>query len=78
MTVATQSTATIYVALLDEGTDVWRPVEARKQNDGSYLIVSTNDAPDDERWQFPTGSVVRCETRKLSGGEHLVAVAVAS
>jgi hypothetical protein len=74
MPVAAPTTVTIYVALLDEGTDVWRPVQAQRQGDGSYLIVSSNDAPDDEKWQFPTGSTVRCELRKLSGGDRLVAV----
>jgi hypothetical protein len=78
MPVAEPATVTIYVALLDEGTDVWRPVQAQRQGDGSYLIVSSNDAADDEKWQFTTGSAVRCETRKLSGGDRLVAVAAGS
>lgn len=65
---------TIYVSLMDEGTDVWRPVQAEKQIDGSYIIVSRNDDPGDEKWQFPSGSVVRCELRQLSGGVRLVAV----
>ena len=77
MPVISQHTATIYVALLEEGTDVWRPVQAQKQSDGSYIIVSPNDAPDDEKWQFNTGNAVRCEVRRLAGGEHLVAVSAA-
>jgi hypothetical protein len=67
-------TETIYVALLDEGTDVWRPVQAKRQQDGSYVIVSQNDDPSDEKWQFPYGSVVWCEPRELSGGVRLVAI----
>jgi hypothetical protein len=30
---------TIYVALLDEGIDVWRPVEAQRLSPDMYLIV---------------------------------------
>ena len=66
---------TIYVYLLDEGTDVWRPVEAEQIAGDRYRITGTNLDPDDERWQFQTGDIVRCERRKLSGGECLVAVA---
>jgi hypothetical protein len=30
---------TIYVALLDEGIEVWRPVKARRLPDGTYLML---------------------------------------
>ena len=33
---------TIYVALLDEGIDVWRPVAARKLAPDTYLILDQN------------------------------------
>src|SRR3546814_10267614 len=69
-----QETTTIYVALLDEGTDVWRPVQAAQRTDGSYIILSTNGDPEDEKWQFPSGSIVQCEIKTLSGGNQLVAV----
>lgn len=55
----------IYVYLLDEGTHVWRPVEAVPLEDGSYRIVSDNLHPDDERWQFVKGDVVRCIYKTL-------------
>jgi hypothetical protein len=67
---------TIYVALLDEGTDVWRPVQAELCGAGHFRIVSANPDPQDERWEFPSGAVVRCERRKLSGGYCLVAAAL--
>lgn len=76
MTAVAQPAVTIYVALRDEGTDVWRPVEAQEQHDGSYLIVSSNEDPDDEKWQFNAGDRVRCENRHLAGGHQLVAVSV--
>src|SRR3546814_18215049 len=66
-----QETTTIYVALLDEGTDVWRPVQAAQRTDGSYIILSTNGDPEDEKWQFPSGSLVQCEPNTLSGGNQL-------
>lgn len=63
----------IFVALLDEGTDVWRPVQADVLPDGSFMIAQT-DKPEDEIWEFEPGATVRCERRDLSGGSALVAV----
>jgi len=69
---------TIYVALLDDGTDVWRPVDAKEIREGLFRIVSAPSNPDDECWEFEPGSLVRCEERQLSGGSVLVAVARAT
>jgi hypothetical protein len=64
---------TVYIALLDEGTNCWVPVYASPQGDGSFVIHG--DMPDDERWQFRPGSRVLCEPRTFSQGEvGLVAV----
>jgi hypothetical protein len=65
----------IYVALLDEGTDVWRPVKAVVLGESFYRIVSENLDPEDELWEFTTGEIVRCEQKKLHRGVCLVAVA---
>jgi hypothetical protein len=62
---------TIYIALLDEGVDVWRPVEAQREGD-YYRIVGSG--PETEKWAFGPGSLVRCEQRELSEGPALVAV----
>ncbi len=59
---------TIYVALLDEGVDVWRPVEAIHEHDDVYSIVSVNSDPEDEHWQFHTGEAVRCRRKTFEGG----------
>jgi hypothetical protein len=59
---------TIFIGLLDEGTEVWRPVEAEQVHEGVFQI--TGRQPEGERWQFPSGSVVRCRQRTLSGGEN--------
>lgn len=67
------SITTIYVYLLDEGVDVWRPVQARHIGTDRYQIVSVNIASGDELWQFNTGDTVRCKSRMLSDGEVLVA-----
>ena len=65
----------IYVYLPDEAVDVWRPVEAERVDEDSYRIVSENPDPDDERWEFSTGEIVRCVPKVFSGGERgLVAV----
>ncbi|MCP4090045.1 MAG: hypothetical protein GY746_09660 [Gammaproteobacteria bacterium] len=58
---------TIFVYLLNESVDVWRPVQARKLSDQLYRIVSENTASEDEEWQFPSGATVRCEEREFSG-----------
>jgi hypothetical protein len=65
---------TIYVALLNEGTSVWRPVAAIPVGDGMYQIVSENDDPEDEQWEFSTGDVVLCVSRTFGNGSGLVAV----
>jgi hypothetical protein len=57
-----KSTETIYVRLLDEGVDVWRPVSAETLGEGRYRIVSENTDPEDEKCE--KGSVH--EFRNLS------------
>jgi hypothetical protein len=58
---------TIYVALLNEGVDVWRPVQARPLGQGLFRIVGLDADVSDEAWQFPAGAVVRCEMKTFSG-----------
>jgi hypothetical protein len=78
MTLATKTFERVYVALLDEGLDVWRPTEAKKLGNGSYELLPTPDYdPEVEKWEFPPGSRVMCERRKLSNGNVLTAVRLA-
>jgi len=49
---------TVYVELLDEGVDVWRPVVASEIAPGRYLLEGP--MPESERWAFPPGAVVEC------------------
>jgi len=71
---AWQVTEVIHVYLLNEGTDVWRPVDAVPMGDGIYRIPRNAQIPEDEDWQFLPGTTVRCTLKKLSGGERLTAV----
>jgi hypothetical protein len=68
--------ATIYMPLLDEGTEVWRPVEATLVSADTYRVEGS--MREEEEWAFAPGTVVRCESRTFSGGKNrLTAVAVA-
>ena len=65
----------IFVYLVGEGVDVWRPVRALPLGENTYRIVSEKSNPDDEEWEFSTGDVVKCRERVFSGGSSgLVAV----
>ncbi len=62
----------IYVELLDEGTTVWRPVEAVHIDGDRYRILTEPIA--EEIWAFQTGEIVRCRPKRFSdGAEVLVA-----
>ncbi len=65
----------IYVALLDEGVPVWRPVPARLVEDSTFMIERPTDYDADvETWEFPPGSTVICERRSTPEGVILAAV----
>jgi hypothetical protein len=66
---------TIYIALLDEGVEVWRPAPAWKIGANVYIVLRPDDYdPDDERWEFPPGSTVLVEARQTSKGKLPTAV----
>ncbi|HVJ34457.1 MAG TPA: hypothetical protein VND94_15180 [Terriglobia bacterium] len=62
---------TIYMPLLNEAVDVWRPVMAEPLGRDRYKILGP--IPDEEEWSFAPGAVVICAPRQLSGGFVLVA-----
>ena len=69
-----QQEITVYVALLNEGTDVWRPVDAKHIEGDVYRIAEINSVPSDENWQFSPGDLVRCRERTFGdSGNQLVA-----
>ena len=63
----------IYVALLDEGVDVWRPIQAERLSGNTYRILSQPYDRSVEAWQFEPGDVVLCEIVESSEGRILAA-----
>ena len=63
---------TVYVALLDEGTAVWRPVPAEPLGMGLFCLAGV--VPDGESWEFLPGETVRCvEKAFCDSSRHLIA-----
>ena len=66
----------IYVALLDEGVEVWRPVRAKPLGGREFEIIGI--VPPKESWQFAPGTRVLCKEKVFAdGGIGLVAYEVA-
>ena len=65
--------AQIYVALLDEGVDVWRPVQAERLGGNRYRIISQPYDRSIESWEFEPGDVVLCHMVESSEGHILAA-----
>lgn len=66
---------TIYIRLMDEGTDVWRPAKGCFAYE-SPLICEVVDFGYDssiEEWEFEPGVVVTCEVSTINGDEVLIA-----
>lgn len=72
------NTITVYVRLLDEGTDVFRPTLAECMPNGLYRLIATPEYdPDDEHWEFLPDQLVKCQSITLHEGERLVAISLA-
>ncbi len=70
-----RKSVTVYVRLLSEGTEVSRPIQAQKLREGLYKLTETsNYHTEDEQWEFPPGSLMRCEQREQHGEKFLLAV----
>jgi hypothetical protein len=69
-TVAAPMTDTmrIYVALLDEAVDVWRPVDATHLGADRYRILTPNETSGDERWEFEQGALVKWRACTFADG----------
>jgi hypothetical protein len=66
----------VYVYLLNEGTDVWRPVPATKLKENVYLLHGSEIFdPEDEDWEFLPGTKVFVKERLSDGAKILVAIA---
>jgi hypothetical protein len=72
-------TKTVYVHLVDEGTIVVRPTQGVPVGGGAFRLLPTPEYdPDNETWQFPPRSLVRCENQTWEGHEILVAIELAT
>jgi hypothetical protein len=60
---------TVYVALLNEDVDVWRPVQARPLGHNLYRLIGVDADVSNESWQFPAGAIVRCESKVFIEGQ---------
>jgi hypothetical protein len=70
---------TIYICLLDEGTEVARPTRARRHGNGVYLVLPTPDYdPGLENWEFPPGSIVQVQECDGADGTYLLAISIAA
>jgi hypothetical protein len=63
----------IFVRLVDEGVDVWRPVRAVRIHDDIYRIVEQPYDRELETWQFAPGEDVVGEMIEASKGRILAA-----
>ncbi len=67
----------IYMPLLNEGTNVARPVFVHDMGNGNYKIIGVDDGltPEElgEEWLFPIGSLVICKVTYCKSGKVLIA-----
>ena len=79
MSEAMGSGTEVYVRLLGEGTMVYRPTIGMLQREDVYRLSATAGYDvEDENWEFPPGTLVRCALRLLDDEARLVAVEAAS
>ena len=65
--------AQIYVHIPED--QAYKPVVAEVLGDNLYRILPTIDYdPEDAEWQFPPGSLVRCEEHEYNGKRYWRAV----
>ncbi|MDX6649959.1 MAG: hypothetical protein QOJ97_1910 [Solirubrobacteraceae bacterium] len=64
----------IFVRLLDEAVDVWRPISAEQLDNDRYRIVEQAYDRDIEKWEFEPGETVLCEFVDSSDGRILAVV----
>jgi hypothetical protein len=67
-------TKDIFVRLLDEGVDVWRPVVSEHIHDNVYRIADQPYDRNIETWEFAPGDEVIAEVIDSDDGPFLVAV----
>jgi len=58
----------IYMPLLGEGTDCWRPVRSVQVDEGVFEVL--DQLREGESWAFAPGSRVRCRNHVFTTGEQ--------
>jgi hypothetical protein len=58
----------IFILLLNEGLEVWRPVKAVEIEKDVYQIISKSETTDDEILAFNYQDLVKCRQKKFSDG----------
>uniref|UniRef100_B0SXZ6 Uncharacterized protein n=1 Tax=Caulobacter sp. (strain K31) TaxID=366602 RepID=B0SXZ6_CAUSK len=64
----------VYVGLVGEGTDVWRPTSAYRLTETVYVLSNENFDADTETWAVAPGSLVTVTNQQTRTG--LIPVAV--
>ena len=68
-----QGIVKICIPLLEEGTDTWKETDAIDNGNGTYWVIQPDDYdPEDEIWEFPPGTTVRCEIKESYDGKKLL------
>ncbi|KAA3613517.1 MAG: hypothetical protein DWQ01_03055 [Planctomycetota bacterium] len=62
----------IYVRLLDEAVDVWRPVQAKFVSGDVFYLVEQEYDRDIESWEFEPGDHVLCKFIRLSENGEII------
>jgi hypothetical protein len=66
--------AEVFVRLFDEGTDVSRPTPAVLIEENVYRLLPIEGYnPEQEKWEFLPGSIVRVERKANAEGDYLLA-----
>lgn len=64
----------IYIPLLGEDIDVWRPAQAYQIDENRYKILAPIVyGTKNEQWKFIPGSIVHCEYVTTTGGDRIFA-----
>jgi hypothetical protein len=58
----------IYMPLMGEGTNCWRPVRAVQVDPDTFEVL--DHIPAGESWAFAPGARLRCRERVFQSGEH--------
>jgi len=58
----------VFVELLNEGTQVWRPRDAIELRPNVFVILSANTDAQQEEWRFKPGEIVSCQNYTFADG----------